>query len=344
MQTTSQPRKLIVSLVAIGFFASVILLFYGVDRISDVIRRIIVPQTNDLVSSSSPLAFAPIPWAIPDSKDSPVLRFAVIGDYGTGEQPEADVAVLVNSWNPDFIITTGDNNYPYGETATIDQNIGQFFHEFIFPYNGGYGDGALENRFFPSLSNHDWRSEDAQPYLDYFTLPGNERYYEFVRGPVHFFVLDSDKHEPGGVESNSAQAVWLQSQMTISDSPWKIVYMHHPPFSSGLHGSIDWMQWPFAEWGADAVISGHDHTYERISRDRIIYFVNGLGGRSKYLFFGKVEGSQVRYNEDFGAMLVEASEDNISFQFINRQGVLIDATKLTQLTTSIYLPVIYLTP
>jgi hypothetical protein len=104
------------------------------------------------------------------------------------------------------------------------------------------------------------------------------------------------------------------------------------------------MQWPFAEWGADAVISGHDHTYERISRDGITYFVNGLGGRSNYPFFGSVEGSQVRYNLDYGAMLVEASEDNISFQFINRQDVLIDVIKLTRLTTSLFLPVIYHMP
>jgi predicted phosphodiesterase len=102
------------------------------------------------------------------------------------------------------------------------------------------------------------------------------------------------------------------------------------------------MQWSFAEWGADVVISGHDHTYERISRDGITYFVNGLGGRSKYPFFGVVEGSQVRYNEDYGAMLVEASENNIRFQFINRQSVLIDTKVLAQLTSYIYLPVIYL--
>ncbi len=344
MQTTSQPRKLMVIIAAIGFFASGILLFFTGDRISDVIRGIIVPQTEDFVSLSSPPDLAQIAKEVPDSEDSPILRFAVIGDYGTGEQPEADVAALVKSWNPEFIITTGDNNYPDGAASTIDQNIGQFFHEFIFPYKGGYGDGALENRFFPSLGNHDWRSEDAQPYLDYFTLPGNERYYEFTWGPINFFILDSDKHEPDGVESNSTQAAWLKSQLTVSDSPWKIVYMHHPPYSSGLHGSIDWMQWSFAEWGADVVISGHDHTYERISRDGILYFVNGLGGRSKYPFFGTVEGSQVRYNQDYGAMLVEASESNIRFQFINRQGVLIDAIELAQLTSYIYLPVIYLMP
>jgi hypothetical protein len=92
------------------------------------------------------------------------------------------------------------------------------------------------------LGNHDWQSEDAQPYLDYFTLLGHERYYEFVWGPIHFFVLDSDTHEPDGADINSTQAAWLKSQLTVSDSPWKIVYMHHPPYSSGTHGSIDRMQ------------------------------------------------------------------------------------------------------
>ncbi len=85
------------------------------------------------------------------------------------------MAVLIKNWDPDLIITTGDNNYPDGAADTIDENIGQYFHEFIAPYKGSYGEGAQENRFFPSLGNHDWHSPDAQPYLDYFTLPGNER-------------------------------------------------------------------------------------------------------------------------------------------------------------------------
>ena len=144
-------------------------------------------------------------------------RFAVIGDYGSGSQAEADVAALVKSWNPDLIITTGDNNYPDGAADTIDDNIGQFFHEFIFPYTGNYGQGAQENRFFPSLGNHDWYSlRGAQPYLEYFSLPGNERYYEFTRGPVHFYALDSDSREPDGVGRSSQQAAWLQNRLAGS--------------------------------------------------------------------------------------------------------------------------------
>lgn len=259
-----------------------------------------------------------------------IIRFAVIGDYGGGGMPEADVAALVLSWQPDFILTTGDNNYPSGSAETIDVNIGQFYHTYIFPYFGKYGEGASENRFFPTLGNHDWNTDLAQPYLDYFTLPGNERYYDFVWGPVHFFALDSDVREPDGVNSSSKQAVWLTERLATSVTPWQIVYFHAPPYSSGLHGSAAWMRWPFAEWGADAVLAGHDHTYERILRDGIVYFVNGLGGGSRYPFASTVDGSQVRYNIDYGAQLVEASPTELLFQFFNRRGELVDEFRISR--------------
>ena len=83
------------------------------------------------------------------------IRFGVIGDFGSGSTSERDVANLVKSWSPDFIITVGDNNYPDGAASTIDGNIGQFYHSFIYPYSGSYGAGAATNRFFPSLGNHD---------------------------------------------------------------------------------------------------------------------------------------------------------------------------------------------
>ncbi len=269
------------------------------------------------------LAPADIPVIVP-SPDLETVRFAVIGDYGLAGRPEADVAALVKRWNPDFIITTGDNNYPRGAAETIDRNIGQYYREFIYPYQGRYGAGAATNRFFPVLGNHDWATPGAKPYLEYFTLPGNERYYDFVWGPVHLFAVDSDDREPDGITRDSKQAAWLRDRLAASTSPWKLVYMHHPPFSSGLHGSTAALQWPYAEWGATAVLAGHDHTYERILRDGFPYFVNGLGGNGIYRFKTVVPGSQVRYNADFGAMLVEASHDAITFQFISRKGVIID--------------------
>ncbi len=253
-------------------------------------------------------------------------RFAVIGDYGGEGQGAAAVANMVRSWNPDFIITTGDNNYPAGAAATIDRSVGQFYHDYIYPYAGRYGPGASANRFFPTLGNHDWDSDNAQSYLDYFTLPGNERYYDFVAGPVHLFAINSDWREPDGIASTSAQAAWLQNALAVSTEPWKVVYEHVPPYSSGPHGSGIVMRWPYQEWGATAVLSGHNHQYERVVIHGFPYFVNGAGGSGLYPFLDPVEGSEARYNADYGAMLVTATAETIAFQFfsIADGGTLVD--------------------
>lgn len=259
------------------------------------------------------------------ARPSHTFRFAVIGDYGWEGQPESDVAAMVRGWNPDFVITTGDNNYDGGEASTIDQNIGQYYHQFISPYLGEYGEGDTVNRFFPSLGNHDWVAEAALPYLNYFTLPGIERYYEVLLGNVHLFCIDSDPHEPDGVTSSSVQAQWLQNRLAASTAIWKVVYFHHPPYSSGVvHGSTTYMRWPFRQWGASVVLNGHEHNYERIMVDNFAYMVNGLGGKSLYSFGTPLPESVVRYNDDYGAQLVTADDDSMTFAFYTRTGSLID--------------------
>jgi tartrate-resistant acid phosphatase type 5 len=258
----------------------------------------------------------------PRPRVPPTVRFAVVGDY-SASQATGDVANRIHSWNPDFIITTGDNNYPDGAAATIDANIGQYYHSDIYPYVGSYGPGASFNQFFPALGNHDWNTPNAQPYLNYFTLPSNERYYDFAAGPVHLFAIDTDTHEPDGITSTSTQAIWLQNRLAAAPEPWRLVYGHHPPYSSG--GSNATLQWPYRQWGATAVLSGHVHVYERLLINGLVYFVDGLGGWSIGSFGPPIPGSQVRYNQDYGAMLGEASADSIVFQFISRQGLLIDS-------------------
>lgn len=258
------------------------------------------------------------------------VRFAVIGDYGLAGPDEAAVAKLVESWSPEFIITLGDNNYPNGRETTIDDNVGQYYHSFISPYQGRYGEGADTNRFFPALGNHDWRTMHAWPYLEYFALPGNERYYDFRWGPVHLFALDSDRHEPDGNTADSEQARWLQQRMSTSPLPWQIVYMHHPPYSSGDHGSSEGMRWPFAQWGADAVMGGHDHHYERLELDGVAYFVNGLGGNpTRYPVRRPLPGSQVRFRDSHGAMLVEATAESLEVRFVTIDGKVVDQHVLT---------------
>jgi len=272
-------------------------------------------------SPSTPKAVIPA-----SSFHSYLTRFAAIGDFGDDGPAEADVAQEVKSWAPDYVITVGDNNYPDGSASTIDRNIGKYYYEFIGNYTGIYGPGASENAFFPVPGNHDWRSPNLAAYRDYFTLPNNERYYDFVKGPTHFFALDSDSLEPSGNSDTSVQATWLKSKLAASTSPWNVVYFHHAPFASGSgEGSSPALQWPFRAWGADVVLAGHEHLYERIMKGDFAYFVNGLGGRNDFDQFGTpVSGSVARYNSDFGGMLIQAADDVITYQFINRAGTVID--------------------
>ncbi len=257
-------------------------------------------------------------------------RFAVIGDYGRTGANEANVAALVKGWSPDFVITTGDNNYPSGSVETIDINIGQYYHDFIGRYVGQYGCGASHNRFFPSLGNHDWDNGNLKPYQDYFALPGNERYYEAVIGDVHLFAVDSDGREPDGVTSDSLQAAWLRSRLALSTARWKIVYMHHPPYSSGPHLSSIHMRWPYKAWGADIVFAGHDHDYERLEIDGLPYIVNGLGGASLYVLGERLPGSLASYDANFGAVLVDADSTRFQSRFFNTDGQLIDQLVLNK--------------
>src|SRR5262245_24683920 len=262
------------------------------------------------------------------TRASESLLIGVIGDYGSTAPGEVNVARMLNGWEPDFIMTVGDNNYPDGAADTIDANIGQFFHDYIYPYQGIYGQGAISNRFFPVLGNHD--APNLPVYLAYFALPGNERYYNYRQGPVEIFALNSES-DPDGVRSDSVQAHWLQSQLAASTAPWKLVYFHQPPYSSGAtYGSVTYMQWPFAPWGATAVLSGHEHLYERVLTNGIAYFVNGLGGGQGIYPFAPepIAGSQVRYNTYFGAMRIEATETNIVFEFVDRLNNVVDTYRI----------------
>ena len=256
------------------------------------------------------------------------VRFVHIGDYGSNSSNEELVANLVKGWSPDFVLTAGDNNYPHGEASTIDENIGQYYESFIGNYKGSYGSGSSTNRFWPALGNHDWDVGD-QPYLNYFTLPNNERYYDVVFGGglVELFVIDSDSHEPDGDSSTSTQANWLKKELAASTSCFKVVDFHHPPYTTWSGGSMSGMRWPFRSWGADMVLAGHAHVYERLDASGFPYIVNGLGGQNIANFGGSLPSgvkSVVRYNSNFGAMLVTANTSGITYKFYNVNGKLID--------------------
>jgi hypothetical protein len=254
-------------------------------------------------------------------------RFAVVGDYGN-TTAATGVANLIKSNNPGFVLTVGDNCY--GSTALSTQ-IG-----------GKYGEYVNQHHFWPSLGNHEYHDAcgggSARAYFAYFTLPNNERYYDFAVGPVHFFVVNSNTEEPDGITARSKQARWIKRGVASAKEPWKIVYFHHPPYSSGSHGSTTALRWPFEDWGVDAVLSGHDHDYERILRDdnhdgrKLVYIVNGLGGQTPRGFGSTpVSGSAFRYSADNGALFATATSTSLKLEFrALSTGSVVDSYTLTK--------------
>ncbi len=277
------------------------------------------------------------------------ITFAVIGDWGSPNPTSDYVADMITdtNWDVDFIVTTGDNNY-----GQIDETVGDW-EAIVGARYGDYILGRADNkyplqtstvqRFFPSVGNHDGTSSGfgqtgesgglIPGYVDYFVTdpdvgprlgPGNgdhgsdQSYYDVRWGPIHLFAVDSD-HARLDSESFEDQQFWLETTARQSDALWKFVFFHHAPYSSSWHGSDPSLQWDFSAWGIDAVFSGHDHTYERIvgPDDGQLYLVSGLGGQSKYPFGDPVPGSQLAYNDDFGALRVTVDATNVVFEFLS---------------------------
>ncbi len=275
--------------------------------------------------------------------------FASIGDFGdfptTGR-----VAATIAGWNPEFIVTVGDNGYNPDATSNgaggfvwagslIDRSIGQWFSPYIGNYQGTYAGGPAPgrpSRFFPALGNHDWDGAPGGgvwanlPYRSYFSLPGNERYYTVRAGSVQFFVIDSDPRSPGngsqyetdGVSATSTQASWLRDHLADSDARFKIVLFHHPPYTSAPRGSITVLRWPFAEWGASLVLAGHEHMYERLDGPGGIPFVvAGHGGNTLTNSFPNSPSpavSQVRVGDRIGALRLDVTPTQLTLTAVGQ--------------------------
>ena len=263
-------------------------------------------------SGSAGLAQTQAPSGVPNRKDS--LKFVAIGDNGTGDKPQYDVAAQMNAWRGkfpfDMVIMLGDNMYG-------SQRPRDFIDKFENPYKPLLDAGV---KFYAALGNHD---NQTNRFYKPWNMNG-ERYYSYSKKNAKFFVLDSDYMDP-------KQMQWIDNELKTARDDWKIVYFHHPLYSSGgRHGSeVDLrvtLEPLFVKYGVNVVYSGHDHIYERIKPQKgIYYFVAGAGGQ---LRSGDLKTSALTaagYDQDQTFMLNEVAGDELFFQVVTRQGKTIDA-------------------
>lgn len=279
---------------------------------------------------------------------SPNLTFAFVADYGckdgsynrsgygTYYSQVEGVANMVKSWSPDFILSAGDDTYgdqtTRGCATTLAANVGTYYSSYIGP-------NASTNRFYPTPGNHDYTSPGGiSAWESYFYNPtspinnsGNERYYKFTKGTtsggdplIEFFAVNSYKDEPDGIDVNSTQATWLKNNLASSTAKYKIVYTHYPPYASLNSDQTDttyttMREWPFKEWGADLVLSGDQHFYERNDYKGLTYVVCGVGGYPVLKYISPtsqiVAGNRERLEDEFGALKIDATEDVMRIQF-----------------------------
>lgn len=290
-------------------------------ELPDDVGRAAVPVVTELRPARGTLALP---------KKGGSVRFAVIGDAGRGDAAQHEVARQMVSWREqfpyDFVLMLGDNIYDRHTQADYEARFEQ-------PYKALLDAGVT---FHAAIGNHD---DPAQIYYEKFNM-GGERYYSFRRGEkslegglagagARFFALDSRSFDP-------EQLQWFREQVKDSNSRWKIVYFHHPLYTSGRYRAASrplriGVEPLLVEGDVDVVLSGHEHFYERIVPQRgIVYFTSGAAGSLRPNDIRPSPLTARGFDTDYSFMLMEVAGDELYFQAISRQGETVDAGKITK--------------
>jgi hypothetical protein len=221
------------------------------------------------------------------------------------------------------VFTLGDNVYDNG-TAT----------EYANCYDPSWG--AQKARTKPAPGNHEYNTANATGYYGYFGAAAGDPtmgYYAYDLGAWRIYALNSNCAAIGGCTAGSAQETWLRGDLAANPHTCVLAYWHHPRFSSGSsHGSstVTAALWQaLQDFGAELVLVGHEHNYERFAAQSpsgvadpngIVEIVAGTGGRSHYGFGTPIANSLVRNSDTYGVLRLDLSATGYAFNFVHEAG------------------------
>jgi predicted MPP superfamily phosphohydrolase len=250
------------------------------------------------------------------------LKFLAFGDFGTGDRPQYELAqqmvTLRGRFPFEMVVLLGDNLY--GSERPQD-----FSKKFEEPYKPLLDAGV---KFYAALGNHDAREQKNYPPFNM-----NDKLYYSFKAPkqsVRFYALESTYLEP-------EQVAWLEKELKGTTDEWKIVFFHHPLYSSSsTHGSSVELQKTleplFTRYNVSLVLNGHDHAYERIKpQEGIAYFVVGSAGQLRRGDLDKRSQITAKgFDTDQAFLALEINGDQLYFQAISRTGSIIDSGVITR--------------
>jgi hypothetical protein len=252
------------------------------------------------------------------------VRFIAFGDAGRGDTAQWELAraMAAHHWNQfyDTALLLGDNIYPDGEWEDMPA-------KFEAPYSELLKRGVT---FQAVLGNHDVKKgREAQINYPKFNM-GGRSYYSFTKGDglVEFFALDSNYFD-------IRQRRWVEEALQASQAKWKVAFFHHPMYSSGdRHGSrLDLraeLEPLLVRHGVDAVLTGHDHIYERTKPQQgVQHFVSGVGSKPRRGDLDRRTPFYASGNDVTSSfMSVEITQDRLSFKTIDISGRVIDSGEM----------------
>ncbi|MBW3651484.1 MAG: metallophosphoesterase [Actinobacteria bacterium] len=220
-------------------------------------------------------------------------------------------ARVVESLAPTVVTPLGDLQYERGEASGFAQSYDPTW-------------GRFKGITRPAPGNHEYAGGKARGYFGYFGPAAagvdGRGWYSYDLGGWHIVALNSVCSAVGGCGEGSPQLAWLRADLESSKAECVLAYWHHARHSSGLHGSDAGYEafWQvLSSAGADVVLSGHDHHYERFAPIAgIRQFVVGTGGRSLYPVPAPLPHSEARNTSTFGVLAVGLREDGYDWRFV----------------------------